>query len=363
MLALCLLFKQRRRLADNFFAAFLFCFAFIHIQHILLPTGLLKQFPFFDPICGIVLSAVGPLFYFYVRTSVGKQLNKMDYCHTLALAPGVIHLIFLLVTKSGVDLSAYYYTKSQEETQYTTINLLLLIGMLIYFMAYLFACIRELNAYANKLKETYSNVEKLKLDWLRDIIYVLIGFSFIIGPIVLYLANFEDSRLALSYFSTFIYFIIIYKSFNSSVLFIPDQYFVKTTAILPITKYSNSTLPASTVQHLGSTMEEFLLTNPLLYEEHLNLAEVASTLSIPPYVLSEVINRFFNQSFFDVINGARIEKAKQQLKDVQNINLTIEGIGYNCGFGSKATFYRSFKKFTGVTPKEYLKDYKVRLTA
>ncbi len=363
MLALCLLLKKQHFLSDKFFAAFLFSFSFIHIQHVLLPSGLLVQFPFFDPICGIVLSAVGPLFYFYVRTTVGKQLTKSDYWHAIVLLPGIVHFIFLLFTKNATDLNAYYYTKNQQHTQYTLTNVLLLTGMLVYFMTYMFACVKELNAYSKKLKETYSNVEKLKLNWLRDLIFMLIGLSFIIGPTILYLADFEHSRLALSYFSTFIYFIIIYKSFNSSVLFIPELLFVKKPAVLPVVKYINSTLPASTIQELGSAIQQFLNTNPLLYEEQLNLAQVAGSLAVPPHVLSEVINRFFDKSFFDVVNEARVEKAKQQLQDVQNLNLTVEGIGYNCGFGSKASFYRSFKKFTGITPKEYLKVNMLRPTA
>ncbi|MDB5014764.1 MAG: helix-turn-helix-domain containing protein AraC type, partial [Daejeonella sp.] len=49
----------------------------------------------------------------------------------------------------------------------------------------------------------------------------------------------------------------------------------------------------------------------------------------------------------------RIEEAKKQLKQINELNYTIEGIGYNCGFGSRAAFYRAFKKYTKMTPTEF----------
>jgi AraC-like DNA-binding protein len=35
---------------------------------------------------------------------------------------------------------------------------------------------------------------------------------------------------------------------------------------------------------------------------------------------------------------------------------TLLGIAYDCGFNSKATFNRAFKKNTGKTPKEFLES-------
>ena len=36
-----------------------------------------------------------------------------------------------------------------------------------------------------------------------------------------------------------------------------------------------------------------------------------------------------------------------------NEQFTLEGIGYECGFNSKTSFYTNFKKETGLTPKEF----------
>lgn len=52
----------------------------------------------------------------------------------------------------------------------------------------------------------------------------------------------------------------------------------------------------------------------------------------------------------EMIDIARIEKAKEQLRSGKN---PISLICYNCGYSSETTFYRIFKKIVGVTPGEY----------
>lgn len=360
MLALFLLVKRQQRTPDKILAIFLLCFSFIHIQHVLLQCGLLARVPFFDPVTGIVLCAIGPLFYFYVQTATGNPLTKRAYLHLLVLVPAVLHLLFLLATKSGADLNAYYYQDHQTSIHYTPVNILLLAGMTIYFMAYMLACVKELNRYARSIREAYSNIEQIRLDWLRDIIILLIVFSFLIAPLMLYLADANTSRLTLGYFSTFVYFIIVYKSFNSSVLFstelIPAQPETINEEIQITERYTNSSLTDETINRYGQQIEQFLISDKLLYDDSLSLRQMGEILSIAPHVLSEVINRYFDKSFFDLINRARIEEAKKQLMNMGNLNSTIEGVGYSCGFGSKASFYRAFKKYTGVTPTAYVKQ-------
>jgi AraC-like DNA-binding protein len=44
----------------------------------------------------------------------------------------------------------------------------------------------------------------------------------------------------------------------------------------------------------------------------------------------------------------------KKLKSGEQQRQTLLGIAYDCGFNSKATFNRSFKKVTGKTPKEHI---------
>jgi AraC-like DNA-binding protein len=75
-------------------------------------------------------------------------------------------------------------------------------------------------------------------------------------------------------------------------------------------------------------------------------------------VLSRAINQCFKQNFNDFINQRRIEAVKEKLKAGELQRQTLLGIAFDCGFNSKATFNRAFKKMTGVSPKEWLRQSK-----
>jgi AraC-like DNA-binding protein len=53
------------------------------------------------------------------------------------------------------------------------------------------------------------------------------------------------------------------------------------------------------------------------------------------------------------VNGYRIEEFKLRVENPQFQHLTLLGIAYDVGFNSKTAFNRSFKKITGMTPRDY----------
>ena len=85
-------------------------------------------------------------------------------------------------------------------------------------------------------------------------------------------------------------------------------------------------------------------------EQHLSLGDVADHVYVSQWHLSKLLNRKTNQSFFDLLAGMRIARAKELLKDPA---LRIHEIAEETGFSDVAHFSRSFKKITGCTPGEY----------
>jgi AraC-like DNA-binding protein len=114
-------------------------------------------------------------------------------------------------------------------------------------------------------------------------------------------------------------------------------------------KKLDSTILNEIEQKLSIVKEKELFLNT-----QLTLSETAKELNVSTHILSQVLNEKHNKSFTSYINEFRIERAKMLL--TTNKNFTIEGIGNECGFNSKSSFFTVFKKITGQTPTEYQKS-------
>jgi AraC-like DNA-binding protein len=86
----------------------------------------------------------------------------------------------------------------------------------------------------------------------------------------------------------------------------------------------------------------------------LTLSELASKLGTNTSVLSAVINTGFSKNFNDFVNEYRVEEFKRKAAAPDSKHLTLLAIAFDCGFNSKATFNRAFKKVTDVSPKAFL---------
>ena len=78
--------------------------------------------------------------------------------------------------------------------------------------------------------------------------------------------------------------------------------------------------------------------------------------------LSFVINNGFGKNFNDFVNEFRVAEVKNKLNEGAAENLNLLGIALDSGFNSKATFNRAFKKFTGISPKEFQNNPKPQVS-
>jgi adenylate cyclase len=88
----------------------------------------------------------------------------------------------------------------------------------------------------------------------------------------------------------------------------------------------------------------------------LSLRSLASEMNMVPNKLSWLINNSLGKHFNEFINHYRIETFKKLAKEPANANITILGLAHDCGFNSKTVFNTYFKKETGLTPKEFMKN-------
>lgn len=99
----------------------------------------------------------------------------------------------------------------------------------------------------------------------------------------------------------------------------------------------------------------FIVKNALEYirqnsQEKLRLADVADQVYVSQWHLSKLLNKHTGKTFSDILNGARMEKSKELLKDP---SLRICDVAEMVGFQDLAHFSRVFKKMEGMSANEY----------
>lgn len=90
------------------------------------------------------------------------------------------------------------------------------------------------------------------------------------------------------------------------------------------------------------------------YQMDLKLSDIAQIFHINYTYLSTLFFQKTNQHFSDYLNQIRIEQSKRLL---QTENLTIQQIGEKTGFINQGYFSKIFKRYVGISPKEYQKIY------
>lgn len=88
------------------------------------------------------------------------------------------------------------------------------------------------------------------------------------------------------------------------------------------------------------------------YEEKITLEMLAGQVHLSPFYLSTLIKKETGLMLPDNINSVRIEESKKLLF---NKNISIVEVAEQVGFNYPNHFSTVFKKFTGVTPMEYVK--------
>ena len=91
------------------------------------------------------------------------------------------------------------------------------------------------------------------------------------------------------------------------------------------------------------------------YGEDISLSKIAEAVGLSCNYLSKQFKEQMHIGFSNYIIEYRLEKAKLFLA---SDNQSVKMVASRCGFQDEAYFSRVFKKYTGMTPKEYQRDQK-----
>jgi AraC-like DNA-binding protein len=92
------------------------------------------------------------------------------------------------------------------------------------------------------------------------------------------------------------------------------------------------------------------LENCFAGEQSPRVSELAALLGIPREKLSREFASSYGVPLSAYLKRRQIRRAQQLLADS---TLSTTRIGYLCGFGTRRTFYRAFRRDTGMSPDQY----------
>ncbi len=118
-------------------------------------------------------------------------------------------------------------------------------------------------------------------------------------------------------------------------------------------RYEKSGLDADAGRALLDRVERALSNGRLFADPGLTLSGLAASVDSTPHQVSEVLNRYGNVTFHELLNRQRVDDVKMQLRDPSADAYTIEGIGASAGFGSRSALYAAFRRLEGMTPAEF----------
>ena len=88
-------------------------------------------------------------------------------------------------------------------------------------------------------------------------------------------------------------------------------------------------------------------------DKNYSAKQLAEDLGTNTHYISAVVNVRFHMNYTSFVNKFRIEEAMALLVDKRYQDLNMEDISDMVGFSNRQSFYASFYRINGVTPRDY----------
>lgn len=385
-LTVILISKKGKKQSDNILAVWL-AFTGVHFTlfYIFISNTFIR-FPYFLGFEIPIALLYGPFLFLYATSLTGnRKIKPVALLHFLPALLLYIRLLPFYISSSAEKIYVYQH----QGSGYESLIIFNRIAIIVSGISYIVFTLLLLGRHRRKIVEQFSNTDKINLNWLR---YLTYGTSAIWLVIIL---GFDDRWIyttAVFYVFFLGYFgirqvgifsnqlpsdpddlVSFRKSGAETVEVSTDGDEVKSPGTLlpaeklaapistPKVKYQKSSLSDPEGKRIHEQLTMRMSRDALFKNPELNLAEVAKQLNVHPNILSQVINSYEKKSFYDYINGQRIEEFKKLAADPAHKQFTLLALAFDCGFNSKTAFNRNFRKSTGLAPSEYLNQQHVVL--
>ncbi len=301
----------------------------------------------------VIVMPFGPLFYFYIQSSldsnfkVTKRLRIHFYPVIIDLIPQLTAIFFVLGVLTGVlkNHPQPWGNFIDNYNVYADIPRWMSVSFYVWMSA------KYLKAFKAKNNGAF-NGQANNFKWLQQFIRVFsvfqtIWFVFLIPYVIP-----KYSNKLLDKFDWYPVYVplaimIYWLGIKGYAMSQAENIAVKKSVAV------GSALSSATINQTIASLKKAMIDEKLYLNPNLNLNILAEHTAITQKTISAVLNQHMNKSFNEFINEYRVECFKQKLIQPDMENFTIAGVALECGFSSQATFQRTFKQITGMSPSEF----------
>jgi AraC-like DNA-binding protein len=350
-----------------FFSLFIFNFLYSNIDSVI------QNYPHTTLILGGLPFLFGPLHLIYIGELTESRF-KFDQFHWLHFLPFILYKIYYLQAFfiSGDELTNIINRIDQNilPLHITISNIV----VAIIGFSYMIKALGVFNRYYEKIRHTFSSLDKINLKWLRFFTYVALfvwSIVFIRSGLMLMEITLDFLAPLVPLLTSLFVYAIGYIGMSKTEIFVQPDISenisqadelaseldeAKATLTSEVQKYRKSGLTEQKAEEYLQKIKSLMEKEHIYTDPDITLRDLSAMIGASTHNISEVINTRLNQNFFDFINHYRVQKVKKDLVDKNKDHLTLFGIAIEAGFNSKSGFNAIFKRYTDKTPSEYRKQ-------
>ena len=310
---------------------------------------------FYVPVVLVLLLILPPTVFFYVAAKTEERRSR-----------AIERRDALLPVTGGLGMIGYWLMPTQAKTMMfiegelpegVVPSVLVLATFILIFCwvasscIYLLATLRRLRDYRSQLRSLYSNLEDRELRWLDWFVISLLALW--ATTAVMFVADntgFERIVVAEIVYALTACLMLFVMAFASIA---PPKTEIEEPAAptdASEEKYARSALTPAHMEQLEARIRSAMTKDALYLDPNLSLQKLSRHVGALPNQISQTLNDQIGSTFFDYIAHHRIEAAKPLILEGAGSTLTVS---LDVGFNSRSTFYKAFKRETGMTPKAY----------
>lgn len=339
-----LISKKNKSASDKILTVWIFVILVHLFLFFLWFTGDFKSVPFLLGTEQSLPLVQGVFLYLYVASVTGQMPERkaLLLLHFLPAAVLYAFLVPYFLLPADQKILIYQGQRSLLEpyNMIMTVKRYAYVGSGILYVVWSELLLRR---HRSNIQDRFSSLEKINLNWLKILTFGMGGIWWLI-------IIFANDILIFSGVTIFV-FLIGFFGVRQTNIFVDER--STTTVDEQKEKYQKSGLTEEASEKLHSQLMRLMKDEAVYRKSDLSIIDLSSKLGVHPNYLSQVINQTEQTNYYDFINQYRIEEFKRLIADKKNKQFTLLSLAHECGFSSKSSFNRCFKKATGLTPTEY----------